>query len=43
MLAREAGDWEGAADRSRELGLSESEIAESYWQAMQWAREVSSG
>jgi c-di-GMP-related signal transduction protein len=40
MLAREAGDWEGTAERSRELGLSESEIAESYWQAMQWVRDV---
>lgn len=40
MLAREAGDWEGTAERAHELGLSESEIAESYWQAMQWVRDV---
>ena len=40
MLARETGDWEIAADCSRKLSLSESEVAEAYWQAMQWARQI---
>ena len=40
MLAREAGDWQTAADRSRVLRLSESEVADAYWQAMQWARQI---
>jgi EAL and modified HD-GYP domain-containing signal transduction protein len=43
MLARESGDWTTTADCSRKLGLSESEVAEAYWQAMQWARQISSG
>ena len=40
MLARETGDWENIAELTKQLHLSESEVAESYWQAMQWARQV---
>jgi c-di-GMP-related signal transduction protein len=40
MLARECGDWTITAECSRKLGLSESEVAEAFWQAMQWARQV---
>lgn len=40
MLARESGDWNGTTDHARQLGLPESEIAEAYWQAMLWAREI---
>ena len=42
MLARESGEWEQTAELSRSVGLSESEVAELYWQAMQWARQMSS-
>jgi EAL and modified HD-GYP domain-containing signal transduction protein len=42
MLARESGDWASTAQRSRELGLAESEVAEAFWQSMQWARQISS-
>jgi c-di-GMP-related signal transduction protein len=42
MLARESGDWASIAQRSRELGLAESEVAEAFWQSMQWARQISS-
>ena len=41
MLARESGDWKGAADHANQLGLSESDVAQAYWQAMQWARQIS--
>ena len=41
MLARESGDWAASAQLSRQLSLSESEVAEAYWQAMQWARQLS--
>jgi EAL and modified HD-GYP domain-containing signal transduction protein len=41
MLARESGDWEVANSRSRELRLSESDVAEAFWQAMQWTRQIS--
>jgi EAL and modified HD-GYP domain-containing signal transduction protein len=41
MLARESGDWENTSFLAKQLNLTEAEIAESYWQAMQWARQVS--
>jgi EAL and modified HD-GYP domain-containing signal transduction protein len=42
MIARETGDWEGAKVFARQLGISDSEVAEAYWQAMPWARQVNS-
>ena len=44
MLAQESGDWKTAAGAwTTQSHLNESEVAECYWQAMQWAREVSGG
>ncbi len=43
MLAHESGEWEAAALLSRSLGVDSEDIAGYYWQAQQWAREVSSG
>jgi EAL and modified HD-GYP domain-containing signal transduction protein len=43
MLARESGDWQNTAVLAGQMKMSESEVAESYWQAMQWAREMSAG
>jgi c-di-GMP-related signal transduction protein len=43
MLAQEMGDWRSGAAFVQALGLHESEVAKAYWQAMQWAREMSSG
>ena len=43
MLAQESGDWKGVAELAKSLTLRESEVAEIYWQAMQWARQVSGG
>jgi c-di-GMP-related signal transduction protein len=40
MLARESGEWQNTGELSHQLRLSESEVAEAYWQAMQWARIV---
>ncbi len=40
MLARESGEWNQMADLTHQLGLNESEVAEAYWQAMQWARQL---
>ena len=40
MLARESGDWENSAELARQLQLTESTVAEAYWHAMQWARQV---
>ena len=43
MLAQESGEWENANELAKQLHLNESEVAEYYWQAMQWARQVSGG
>jgi c-di-GMP-related signal transduction protein len=43
MLAQESGEWATVKKLTTELHLSESEVAMAYWQAMQWARQVSSG
>ena len=43
MLAQESGDWQAVAELAKSLGLRESEVAEIYWQAMQWARQMSGG
>ena len=41
MLAQEAGNWEAAKLAATRLHLAESETGELWWQAMQWARQVS--
>ncbi len=41
MVAREAGEWQTALELAGQLHLSESEVAEAYWHAMEWARAVS--
>ncbi|MGA2857059.1 MAG: HDOD domain-containing protein [Candidatus Sulfotelmatobacter sp.] len=41
ILAHESGEWEAAAQLSHSLHLDSEEVAGYYWQAQQWAREVS--
>jgi len=41
MLAHESGEWEAAAELSRSLHLDAEDTAGLYWQAQQWAREIS--
>ena len=43
MLAQESGEWKVVTELASQLQLSEHDVANSYWQAMQWAREVSAG
>jgi c-di-GMP phosphodiesterase len=43
MLAQESGDWAAVKVLATQLQLGEDEVSASYWQAMQWARQVSSG
>lgn len=42
MLALESGEWQNRSELAKTMRLSESEVAEAHWQAMQWG-EVSSG
>ena len=43
MLAQESGEWPAAAELASHLHLDENEVAECYWEAMRWARDVSGG
>ena len=43
MLAHESGEWEAARSICDSLHIDPDTVAASYWQAQQWAREVSSG
>ena len=40
MLAQESGDWQSSAELAKSLKLTESEVAEGHWSAMQWARQM---
>jgi len=41
MLAHESGEWQAAASLSEGLKLDSEAVAGLYWQAQQWAREIS--
>jgi c-di-GMP-related signal transduction protein len=43
MLAQESGAWQSTKDLSSQIQVSESEVAQIYWQSMQWAREMTAG
>jgi c-di-GMP-related signal transduction protein len=40
MLAQESGDWQNTSLLAKSLKLTESEVAEAHWNAMQWARQM---
>lgn len=41
ILAHESGEWEAAAALSHSLHLDPEEVATLYWQAQEWARQLS--
>jgi c-di-GMP-related signal transduction protein len=41
MLAHESGEWEAGAQVSQSLHLNGEEVAGLYWEAQQWAAEIS--
>jgi EAL and modified HD-GYP domain-containing signal transduction protein len=43
MLAHESGEWEASRSICGSIHIDGAAVAASYWQAQQWAREVSSG
>jgi c-di-GMP-related signal transduction protein len=43
MLAHEAGNWAKSSELSKQLKLSDEEVATHWWQALQWAQEATSG
>jgi EAL and modified HD-GYP domain-containing signal transduction protein len=42
MLALESGNWQNTTELCRTLRLSEADVSHAHWEAMQWARQVSS-
>jgi c-di-GMP-related signal transduction protein len=40
MLAHESGNWNAAADLCDTLHLHPEDVAGLYWQAQEWAREL---
>jgi len=43
ILAQESGEWKTVSEKAAQLHLNENDIGESYWQALEWARQVSAG
>lgn len=43
MLAQESGEWQASSELAQQLKLNDAEVAEKYWEAVQWAQEVSGG
>jgi c-di-GMP-related signal transduction protein len=43
MLAQESGQWSQSSALAKQLKLSDEEVATTWWQALQWAQEATSG
>ncbi len=43
MLAQEVANWPGLTELCAHLNLTESHVTQCHWQAMQWAREMTTG
>lgn len=43
MLAQESGDWSKASELAKPLNVPDEEVASTWWQALQWAQEATSG
>jgi c-di-GMP-related signal transduction protein len=43
MLALESGAWPNSQDLAKQLHIEERDVAKTYWESMQWAREMSAG
>jgi EAL and modified HD-GYP domain-containing signal transduction protein len=43
MLAQESGEWSQSSALAKQLHLPDEEVASTWWQALQWAQEATSG
>jgi c-di-GMP-related signal transduction protein len=43
MLSQESGAWSESTRLAKELSLPDDEVAATWWQALQWAQEATSG
>ena len=40
MVAQESGQWQAVSELSQQLHLEEATVAETYWEAVHWAQQV---
>ncbi len=43
MLAQESGEWQQASLLAKQLKMTDEEVASTWWQALQWSQEATSG
>ncbi len=43
MLAQESGEWSKSSELAKQLNLPDEEVAGTWWKALQWAQEATSG
>jgi EAL and modified HD-GYP domain-containing signal transduction protein len=43
MLAQESAEWEQSSALAKQLQLSEEEVADHWWQSLQWAQQATNG
>jgi len=43
MLAQESGEWSQSSALAKQLKLPDEEVASTWWQALQWAQDATSG
>ena len=43
MLAQEYGEWEQSKELAKQMKCTDEEVSEKWWQAMQWAQNVTHG
>ncbi len=43
MLANESAEWEQSSMLAKQLQLSDEEVADHWWQSLQWAQQATSG
>jgi c-di-GMP-related signal transduction protein len=43
MLAQESGEWGQASILTKQLQLSDEQVADHWWEALQWAQQATSG
>ena len=43
MLAQESGEWAQSSELAKQLKMSDDEVASTWWEALQWAQQATSG
>jgi EAL and modified HD-GYP domain-containing signal transduction protein len=43
MLAQESGEWQQSSELAKQLKITDEEVSSTWWQALQWAQQATSG